>query len=51
MERLREEGTALLTQWLMQLDPEHRAALASAIPALEALAGQETPVRRPAKEH
>src|SRR5689334_22056078 len=27
LEQLREEGTALLTQWLMQLSPEQRAAL------------------------
>jgi DNA-binding MarR family transcriptional regulator len=38
LERLREEGTALLTQWLTQLSPEQRAALATALPALEALA-------------
>lgn len=49
LEQLREEGTALLTQWLTLLDPGHRAALATAIPALEALAGQETAVHRPAK--
>jgi DNA-binding MarR family transcriptional regulator len=42
LERLREEGTALLTVWLEQLDPEQRAALATAVPALEALAEQET---------
>jgi DNA-binding MarR family transcriptional regulator len=46
LERLREEGTAMLTEWLAQLDPEHRATLASAIPALEALAEQETPGHR-----
>src|ERR1700744_1883553 len=35
LERLRAEGTALLTQWLTQLSPEERAALATALPALE----------------
>src|ERR1700745_2209024 len=34
LEQLREEGTALLTEWLMQLSPEQRAALATALPAL-----------------
>lgn len=38
LERLREEGTALLTQSLMLLTPEQRAALATALPALEQLA-------------
>jgi DNA-binding MarR family transcriptional regulator len=42
LDRLRAEGTAMLTEWLAQLDPGHRAALATAIPALEALAEQET---------
>lgn len=37
LEHLRAEGTAMLTQWLLMLEPEHRAALASALPALEAL--------------
>ena len=50
LEHLREEGTALLAQWLMLLDPGHRAALASALPALEALAESETPAQRPAKQ-
>src|SRR5579862_8409461 len=49
LEHLREEGTALLAQWLMLLDPGHRAALAAALPALEALAESETPAQRPAK--
>src|SRR5579862_2970793 len=49
LEHLREEGTALLTEWLMLLDPGHRAALAAALPALEALAESETPAQRPAK--
>jgi DNA-binding MarR family transcriptional regulator len=47
LEQLREEGTALLTQWLRQLDPGQRAALAAALPALEALAEQH--VQRPGK--
>jgi DNA-binding MarR family transcriptional regulator len=37
LERLREEGTALLTQSLMLLTPEQRDALATALPALEQL--------------
>lgn len=49
LEQLREEGTALLTQWLMLLDPEQRTALASAIPAIEALAEAETAAPRPGK--
>lgn len=47
LEQLREEGTALLTQWLRQLDPGQRAALAAALPALEALA--EPHIQRPTK--
>jgi DNA-binding MarR family transcriptional regulator len=47
LEHLREEGTALLTQWLTQLSPEQHAALATALPALEALAEPETPAPRP----
>jgi len=46
LEQLRAEGTALLTQWLTLLDPEHRAALAIALPALEALAEPEPPNQR-----
>ena len=46
LERLREEGTAMLTKWLTQLSPDQRAALATAIPALEALAEPEMPVQR-----
>src|SRR5580692_3478920 len=38
LERLRAEGTALLTQSLMGLTTEQRAALATALPALEQLA-------------
>ena len=37
LERLRAEGTALLTQSLMLLTPEQLAALATALPALEQL--------------
>ena len=49
LERLREDGTALLTEWLTLLTPEQRAALATALPALEALAEPETPVPRPSR--
>lgn len=38
LERLREEGTVLLTHSLMLLTAEQRAALATALPALEQLA-------------
>jgi len=41
LERLRAEGTALLTQSLELLTPEQRAALAAAVPALEQLAGPD----------
>jgi len=43
LERLRAEGTALLTQWLAMLTLEQRAALATALPALEALAEPQRP--------
>jgi DNA-binding MarR family transcriptional regulator len=46
LERLRAEGTALLTQWLAMLSAEQQAALATALPALEALAEPDTPVQR-----
>jgi DNA-binding MarR family transcriptional regulator len=46
LERLRAEGTALLTRWLMLLSPDQRAALATALPALEALAEPAAPVPR-----
>ena len=46
LEQLREEGTALLTKWLAMLSLEQRAALAAALPALEALAEPEAPVQR-----
>ena len=38
LERLRAEGTALLTQSLLLLTEDQRAALAAAVPALELLA-------------
>jgi DNA-binding MarR family transcriptional regulator len=38
MERMRAENSALLTQRVMLLTPQQRAALADALPALEALA-------------
>ncbi|HEX4830819.1 MAG TPA: MarR family transcriptional regulator [Trebonia sp.] len=38
MDRLRDEGTAVLEQSLLLLTAEQRAALAAALPALEALA-------------
>jgi DNA-binding MarR family transcriptional regulator len=43
LERLRRQGTALLTEWLMQLTPVQRDALAAALPALEALSESEAP--------
>jgi DNA-binding MarR family transcriptional regulator len=46
LERLRAEGTALLTQSLMLLTPEQRAALAAALPALEQLADPDPGVQR-----
>jgi DNA-binding MarR family transcriptional regulator len=49
LEWLREDGTALLTQWLTLLAPDQRAALAAALPALESLAEPETPMPRPAR--
>src|SRR5277367_4313080 len=45
LEQLREEGTALLTKWLAMLSLEQRAALATALPALEALAEPGAPVQ------
>jgi DNA-binding MarR family transcriptional regulator len=49
LELLRAEGTNLLTEWLMLLTPDQRAALATALPAIEALAEPETPIPRPAR--
>jgi len=46
LEQLREEGTALLTQSLMLLTAEQRAALATALPALEQL-GEDPAAQRP----
>ena len=46
LEQLREGGTALLTEWLTQLSPEQRAALATALPALEALAEPDSTPQR-----
>jgi DNA-binding MarR family transcriptional regulator len=46
LERLRAEGTALLTEWLALLTFEQRVALATALPAIEALAEPETPTPR-----
>ena len=47
LDRLREEGTAMLTEWLTLLDPRQRATLAAALPALEALSEPDTPAPRP----
>jgi DNA-binding MarR family transcriptional regulator len=41
LEQLRAQGTALLTESMMLLTPEQRAALAAAVPALEQLAGPD----------
>ncbi len=41
MERMRDENTALLSQNLLLLTPEQRAALAAALPSLELLAGPD----------
>lgn len=45
LERLRAEGTVLLTQSLMVLTAEQRAALATALPALEQL-GEDPAIQR-----
>lgn len=45
LERLRAEGTALLTESLMLLTAEQRIALAAALPALEQLAEDPTAQR------
>jgi DNA-binding MarR family transcriptional regulator len=50
LERLREEGTTMLTEWLMLLTPGQRAALATALPALEALSEPDLPAPRPARQ-
>jgi DNA-binding MarR family transcriptional regulator len=49
LEQLRDEGTAMLTEWLMLLTPGQRDALATALPALEALSGADSAVQRPAR--
>jgi DNA-binding MarR family transcriptional regulator len=49
LERLREEGTVMLTESLKLLTAAQRAALAAALPALEALAEPETPLPRQAR--
>jgi DNA-binding MarR family transcriptional regulator len=45
MERLREDGTAMLKHDLMLLSPEQRAVLAAALPSLEQLADADYPPR------
>ena len=49
LERLRAENSALLTKRLMLLSEEQRAALAQALPALEALADPDPVPPRPAR--
>jgi DNA-binding MarR family transcriptional regulator len=49
IERLRDEGTVMLTESLQLLSAAQRAALGAALPALEALAEPETPLPRPAR--
>jgi DNA-binding MarR family transcriptional regulator len=49
LEKLREEGTALLTKWLTLLTRSQRDALATALPALEALSEPDAPAPRPAR--
>ncbi len=46
LDQLREEGTHLLTEWLMLLTPDQRTALAAALPALEALSEPDAPAPR-----
>jgi DNA-binding MarR family transcriptional regulator len=49
MERMRDENTAILSQNLLLLTPEQRAALAAALPSLELLADSDYAAReRPA---
>lgn len=47
LERLRAEGTALLTQSLLLLSADQRSALAAAVPVLEQLAGPDAQPGRP----
>ena len=52
LEQLRAQGTVMLTEWLMLLAPGQRAALAAALPALDALASvprEDDPARLAAK--
>ena len=49
LERLRDEGTAMLTAWLALLDLPQREALAAALPALEALSEPDLHAPRPAR--
>jgi len=49
LERLRQEGTMMLTQWLLLLTPGQRDALATALPALEALSEPDLPAPRAVK--
>lgn len=45
LDRLREDGTAILTQSLLLLSPQQRATLAAALPSLEQLADSDYPPR------
>jgi DNA-binding MarR family transcriptional regulator len=45
MDQLRDEGTAVLSQSLLLLSPEQRAALAAALPSLELLAEADSQAR------
>jgi DNA-binding MarR family transcriptional regulator len=45
LQRLRDEGTAVLAQSLRLLTPEQRGALAAALPSLEQLADADSPAR------
>src|ERR1700742_1626680 len=47
LERLREDGTAMMTEWLLLLTPGQRDALAIALPALEALSEPDLHAARP----
>jgi DNA-binding MarR family transcriptional regulator len=49
LEQLRDEGTAMLTEWVMLLDPAQREALAAALPALEALSEPALHPTRPGR--
>ena len=45
MERLRDEGTAVLAKSLLVLTPDQRAALSAALPSLELLADPDHAAR------